>query len=66
MELINKEFDRQMKNYFYELATCDETEFNIFIYDLENENLKPNVKKYMKTFLKYVKEARTINESEVK
>ena len=60
MELINKEFDRQMKNYFYELATCDETEFNIFIYDLENENLKPNVKKYMKTFLKYVKEARTI------
>ena len=60
MELINKEFDRQMKNYFYELATCDETEFNIFIYVLENENLKPKVKKYMKTFLKYVKEARTI------
>ena len=58
MELINKEFDRQMKNYFYELATCDETEFNIFIYVLENENLKPKVKKYMKTFLKYVKEAR--------
>ena len=66
MELINKEFDRQMKNYFYELATCDETEFNIFIYDLENENLKPKVKKHMKTFLKYVKKARTINESEVK
>ena len=66
MELMNKEFDRQMKNYFYELATCDETEFNIFIYVLGNENFKPKGKKYMKTFLKYVKKARIINESEVK
>ena len=64
LKMTEIEFNQQMKSYFYELAICDEIDFNIFIYNLENEVLKPEIKKHIEILLKYVKEAR--NELEAK
>lgn len=53
------EFDKAMKKYFYELATCSDVEFNIFLDCIETLQI-PRVKarKYIENFIKYVKKER--------
>ena len=47
------------KNNFYEIATCDEKEFNRIKTILKNDsNLTPKAQCFMNIFIKYVIEAR--------
>ena len=61
MERIEEttEFDKAMKKYFYEFATCSDVEFNIFLDYIETLQIpRANARKYIDIFIKYVKEAR--------
>lgn len=53
------DFDEQTKKYFYEMATCDESEFSIIKTILKNDkSLTPKAQHFMNIFIKYVGEAR--------
>lgn len=57
MEKIN--FDEETKKFFYEMATCDDEEFNRIKIILKNDkSLTPKAQHFMNIFIKYVGEAR--------